>query len=125
MSVTDVTHPDDLATTQVGLDRVLGGGTLDYDRQKRYIRADGSIAWGDVRATLVRGPDGAPKYALAVVADITSRVEAKQEQARLEIMLNQSQKLEGIGRLAGGIAHDFNNLLAVILNYAELGVSRR
>ena len=121
MSVTDVTHPDDLATTQVGLDRVFGGGTLDHDRQKRYIRADGSVAWGDVRATLVRGPDGAPMYALAVVADITSRVEAKQEQARLEIMLNQSQKLEGIGRLAGGIAHDFNNLLAVILNYAELG----
>ena len=123
MSVTDVTHPDDLASARVGLDRVLGGGTLDYNRQKRFIRADGRIAWGDVRATLVRGPDGAPKYALAVVADITSRVEAKQEQARLEIMLNQAQKLEGIGRLAGGIAHDFNNLLAVILNYAELGAA--
>ena len=123
MSVTDVTHPDDIEVSRAGLVRVLSGGELDYNRQKRFVRADGTTAWGDVRATLVRGPDGAPKYALAVVADITSRVEAKQEQARLEIMLNQSQKLEGIGRLAGGIAHDFNNLLAVILNYAELGAA--
>ena len=81
------------------------------------------MAWGYLRATLVRGADGAPRYALGVLADITSRVEAEEEQARLEIMLHQSQKLEGIGRLAGGIAHDFNNLLAVILNYAELGAA--
>ena len=125
LALTDVTHPDDIPTTKAGLDRILRGELLDDERPKRYVRADGSIAWGYLKATLVRGADGAPRYALGVLADITSRVEAEEEQARLEIMLHQSQKLEGIGRLAGGIAHDFNNLLAVILNYAELGASRR
>ena len=50
---------------------------------------------------------------LAITKDVT-------ESKRLEQQLQQTQRLESIGRLAGGVAHDFNNMLGVIIGYTEL-----
>ncbi|MDY7034923.1 MAG: PAS domain S-box protein [Thermodesulfobacteriota bacterium] len=57
---------------------------------------------------------------LAIVRDITERKRAEEEKSRLEIRLQQRQRMEAISALAGGIAHDFNNALAAITGNIEL-----
>ena len=53
----------------------------------------------------------------------TQQIIATQEQhQRLQIRLQQAQKLETIGLLTGGITHDFNNVLATILGFADLAL---
>jgi PAS domain S-box-containing protein len=61
---------------------------------------------------------------LWVARDITDHKRAETEREKLQEQLNQSQKMESVGRLAGGVAHDFNNMLGAIMGYAEMALER-
>jgi PAS domain S-box-containing protein len=76
------------------------------------LRKDGHKVLLQASARLIYS--NGEKHAIQGMArDITER-------RQLETMVQQSQKLEAIGRLSGGLAHDFNNLFCVISGHTEL-----
>ncbi|MEW6730457.1 MAG: ATP-binding protein [Acidobacteriota bacterium] len=81
--------------------------------EQRLRRKDGRILIMMEYARAVRDSQGNVLYYEGTLEDIT-------EKKLLEQQLQQSQKMDSIGRLAGGIAHDFNNLLAGILGYTSM-----
>src|SRR5947209_2599596 len=69
-TVRDVTHADDLESTQeIRLEFLAGPGARVHER--RYLRKDGSALWVQVAGAPVRDGSGSPQCFVALVYDIT------------------------------------------------------
>ena len=120
----DVLHPDHIDASLAAWSRVMVGELGVHRDEIRFLRVDGTEAWGAVTVTRVLNRSGQCAELLAMVEDIDERVRARQERRALEARLLHQQKLEAIGTLAAGVAHEINNPLNGILNFAELLASR-
>jgi two-component system cell cycle sensor histidine kinase/response regulator CckA len=116
----DLLAPEDLSVLEHDIDGLLRGDRDSLQAEIRLVAAGGEPVWVKFSGSLIRGPRQEPLHAVALMEDRTEVRRAEAEKAALEAVLQRSQRLEGLGRLAGGIAHDFNNLLAVILGYSVL-----
>jgi len=73
-----VTHSDDLATDWELFGDLVAGDIAHYQILKRYLRRDGSTVWGMLSTALIRAPDGAPRFAIGMVENVTDRREAEE-----------------------------------------------
>ena len=103
-------HPEPVGTFSAwssALDVVCVAGVLTIIVQFVVSRLEGSLRERSQALERLR-------------AEQALRERTQDELTRAQATLQQTQKLDAVGRLAGGVAHDFNNTLQVVLGWTEL-----
>ncbi len=88
-SVVDITHPDDVESSAALIKTVLTGASDHFQREKKYIRKDGSTLWADVTISVGRNDAGKLGSVIAIVQNITERKQAQDEILRLNAGLEE------------------------------------
>ncbi len=72
-SFLDFTHPDDVTKDRQFTAAAIAGRLDSSEREKRYVRKDGSLVWARVRVEIIRDETGEPLYFVSHLQDITER----------------------------------------------------
>ena len=72
----------------------------------RYIRKDGTLRWGEVTVSIIRGENGSPKYRLTQVVDISERM---QRDERLQVF---ETVVEGLEEMIAVVDRDYHYAIA-------------
>ncbi|MEG4281970.1 PAS domain-containing protein [Microcoleus sp. A006_D1] len=84
MTFTDLTHPEDLQAKIDGIKQLVEGNISRFQMEKRLIKKNGELMWGNLTVTLIRDSDGPPLYTMAAIEDISDRKRAERELQQLK-----------------------------------------
>jgi PAS domain S-box-containing protein len=73
----DITHPEDLESTENFRQRLISGDVANQTLDKRYVRKDGKLIWVRIVLTVVRDGSGSPQCCTTLIHDMTANMQAQ------------------------------------------------
>jgi PAS domain S-box-containing protein len=78
LGIQGITHPDDWERYRSLGSRLRQGEIPSYTIEKRYLRKDGRVIWGQLTVSLMCDAAGQPTHAIGMIEDITERKRAEE-----------------------------------------------
>ena len=95
----EISFPDDQEKTKNLISLLLRGEKTSIRTEKRYIKKDGSIVWGDISAHALCNDDGVVTELIATIVDITERIANEETLRQREQLLQHHIENAPIGAM--------------------------
>ncbi|MBP7146415.1 MAG: PAS domain S-box protein [Acidobacteria bacterium] len=97
LSLQRLFHSADAAQNLQLIDGMLRGEIADFVIENRYVRKDGGAVWVRKSVAVVRTTEGAPRWLVALVEDVTQRKRAEEALQESRNDLDRAQEVGQIG----------------------------
>jgi len=123
LTVTDISHPDDMLENKLLIQQALDNKTSFYQMEKRYIKKGGELIWGHLATSFFYNDKGELTHFLAKIEDITERKLIREKLLRSErryrrLFIN-NKAVELLIDPTDGKIVDFNKAAVQYYGYSE------
>lgn len=119
LSFFDLAHEENRKPARTLVAEILTGRRQQFNLEEQFVRKDGSYLWVQTNVSIVPGPDGAPRYILAIVDDISVRKLAEDSLRQAQARLSRATQVATAAELAAAIAHEINQPLGAVVANAH------
>ena len=120
LGLAGITHPDDWERDHPFVSRLWHGEISHCQSEKRYLRKDGQVVWGELTVSLMHDDAGRPINTVGMIEDITERRQAEEALRASEAKyrrLHQSMRDAFVSVDMDGFFREHNDAFRTMLGY--------
>jgi PAS domain S-box-containing protein len=118
----DITHPEEVERDWRSIQELWAGKIKTFAREKRYICPNGQVKWASLTVSLARNAEGIPEHTIAIIIDISDRMEADAARQEKEQLFRTIFEKGPLGMAIVSLDYHFlkaNIMLCQMLGYSS------